>query len=422
MAGGSTGGELAALDRAARAAYAAAGRGGRRSCAISPASSRAGATRPGQLAERLEPYTTGSLSALFSRPTSVRPDGQLVCFSLRGLPERLKPVALCSASTRSGARSRRRRAGAASSSTRPGSSIARAGRRRVPPPARQERPQALVRPDDDHPGRRRPARDRARAGDRRQRRQPDPAAPGAAGDRPRRRGLPADRGRARYLLTLPARPRALRRRRRPLPAAGSSRARPSTGWRRATPPSSPRRPSDRARLHAPALLLLLPVLVIAAALGGDQAPPSQAALADIPAAYLALYQQAGARASGSPGSSSPAIGKVESDHGRDPGNGRARTAPARSGRCSSSPRPSPSTAGPPGRPEPEHRRPARRDLGRGGDARRERRPRRHRAALYAYNHADWYVERGARLGRDLHGRRRRRCGRRSRRRRRARRR
>src|SRR6266540_1757220 len=46
------------------------------------------------MAERLSPYASGSHSALFSRPTSARPDGPLVCFALRGLPERLKPPAL----------------------------------------------------------------------------------------------------------------------------------------------------------------------------------------------------------------------------------------------------------------------------------------------------------------------------------------
>jgi type IV secretory pathway VirB4 component len=46
------------------------------------------------LASRLEPYATGSHSSLFARPSSAQPDGQLVCFSLRGLPDRLKAPAL----------------------------------------------------------------------------------------------------------------------------------------------------------------------------------------------------------------------------------------------------------------------------------------------------------------------------------------
>jgi len=48
-----------------------------------------------------------------------------------------------------------------------------------------------------------------------------------------------------------------------------------------------------------------------------QPPPSQAAVADIPASYLRLYRQAGARYR-VPWSVLAAIGKVESDHGRSP--------------------------------------------------------------------------------------------------------
>ncbi|WP_239406280.1 VirB4 family type IV secretion system protein [Frankia sp. Cj3] len=42
------------------------------------------------LAGRLVPYTTGSHRTLFDGPTSTRPDGHLVVFSLRHLPEELK--------------------------------------------------------------------------------------------------------------------------------------------------------------------------------------------------------------------------------------------------------------------------------------------------------------------------------------------
>jgi type IV secretory pathway VirB4 component len=87
-------GELAALDRAARAAYAASGSQAPLLGDVSAELGRRGA--PGRsLAARLEPYAAGALSTLFARPTSVRPEGRLVCFSLRGLPEQLKPVALC---------------------------------------------------------------------------------------------------------------------------------------------------------------------------------------------------------------------------------------------------------------------------------------------------------------------------------------
>lgn len=73
-----------------------------------------------------------------------------------------------------------------------------------------------------------------------------------------------------------------------------------------------------AAAAAGAACLLLPVLVIAAAMGGGVgAEPSSTALADIPPAYLALYQEA-ATELGMPWELLAAVGKVESDHGRDP--------------------------------------------------------------------------------------------------------
>ena len=50
---------------------------------------------------------------------------------------------------------------------------------------------------------------------------------------------------------------------------------------------------------------------------GGQPTPSRAAVADIPASYLRLYRQAGARYQ-IPWAVLAAIGKVESDHGRAP--------------------------------------------------------------------------------------------------------
>jgi type IV secretory pathway VirB4 component len=44
------------------------------------------------LAGRLAPYVTGSYRGLFQEPTSTHPDRHLVVFSLRDLPEELKPV------------------------------------------------------------------------------------------------------------------------------------------------------------------------------------------------------------------------------------------------------------------------------------------------------------------------------------------
>ncbi|MDX6516529.1 MAG: hypothetical protein QOH73_2195 [Gaiellaceae bacterium] len=64
--------------------------------------------------------------------------------------------------------------------------------------------------------------------------------------------------------------------------------------------------------------LVLPVLAIAAAMGGTQVfEPSAGALADIPPAYLALYEEA-ATELGMPWELLAAIGKIESNHGRDP--------------------------------------------------------------------------------------------------------
>lgn len=44
------------------------------------------------LAARLRPFTDGAFSGLFSAPTTTRPDGHLVVFSLRGLADELKPI------------------------------------------------------------------------------------------------------------------------------------------------------------------------------------------------------------------------------------------------------------------------------------------------------------------------------------------
>jgi type IV secretory pathway VirB4 component len=102
LLGGLSGEELALLDRAARACYANAGIGADPFTHSRPAPLLADLCRSLELeghlgqsmAERLSPYASGSHSSLFARPTSARPEGPLVCFALRGLPERLKPPAL----------------------------------------------------------------------------------------------------------------------------------------------------------------------------------------------------------------------------------------------------------------------------------------------------------------------------------------
>ncbi|MEV6831263.1 DUF87 domain-containing protein [Amycolatopsis sp. NPDC051102] len=45
-----------------------------------------------ELAARLHPYITGAFSGLFSGPTTTRPQGHLVVFSLRDLADELKPI------------------------------------------------------------------------------------------------------------------------------------------------------------------------------------------------------------------------------------------------------------------------------------------------------------------------------------------
>jgi cell wall-associated NlpC family hydrolase len=83
-----------------------------------------------------------------------------------------------------------------------------------------------------------------------------------------------------------------------------------------------------AAVAAAACLLLLPVLVIGAASGGVQiSEPSTSALAEIPPDYLVLYQEAGTEV-GVPWELLAAIGKVESDHGRNPGSWKPNAAGA----------------------------------------------------------------------------------------------
>lgn len=93
-------GQRAVLDRAVTATYQRAG------ITSDPASwARPAPTLPdlaqtlaesgdvgAALADQLTPYTTGSHAGLFAGPTTTRPVGHLVVFSLRDLPEELKPA------------------------------------------------------------------------------------------------------------------------------------------------------------------------------------------------------------------------------------------------------------------------------------------------------------------------------------------
>ncbi len=94
--------ELPALERAVRACYASAGISDDPSTHNRPAplltdlvhALTADRDVGRSVASRLEPYARGAHSSLFARASTAQPDGQLVCFSLRGLPERLKAPAL----------------------------------------------------------------------------------------------------------------------------------------------------------------------------------------------------------------------------------------------------------------------------------------------------------------------------------------
>ena len=146
----------------------------------------------------------------------------------------------------------------------------------------------------------------------------------------------------------------------------------------------------KAAVGAASFLLLLPVLFIAAALGGsEQSEPTVVALSDIPPAYLALYEQAASRVR------PPLAAARRGRQGRIRPRPRPREQPAQRRRCRRADAvPARNVRGIQlGKRQhaPEHHRPARRDLRRRRDARRKRRPDDTTDALYAYNHADWYV-------------------------------
>ena len=94
--------ERAALDKAIMAAYHQAGitadpRTWARPAPLLPALAaalRAARTEPATaLADRLVPFTEGSHAGLFCAPTTTRPEGHLVVFSLRDVPDELRPAA-----------------------------------------------------------------------------------------------------------------------------------------------------------------------------------------------------------------------------------------------------------------------------------------------------------------------------------------
>ncbi len=95
------GAERAVLDRAITATYQRVGitsdartwtRPAPLLADLAEALSDAGDPAGTELAARLHPYITGAFSGLFSGPTTTRPQGHLVVFSLRDLADELKPI------------------------------------------------------------------------------------------------------------------------------------------------------------------------------------------------------------------------------------------------------------------------------------------------------------------------------------------
>jgi hypothetical protein len=95
-------GERAALDKAIMTAYQQAGitadpRTWARPAPLLPAVAtalRAARTEAAtELADRLVPFTEGTHAGLFAAPTTTRPEGHLVVFSLRDVPDELRPAA-----------------------------------------------------------------------------------------------------------------------------------------------------------------------------------------------------------------------------------------------------------------------------------------------------------------------------------------
>ncbi|WP_410593582.1 NlpC/P60 family protein [Amycolatopsis sp. lyj-23] len=155
------------------------------------------------------------------------------------------------------------------------------------------------------------------------------------------------------------------------------------------------------------VIIFIPTLIgngvsaaISALFGSGNSQPSATALADIPADYLALYRAAAGECPGLDWSILAAIGKIESDHGRSPlpgvhsgENGYGAGGPMQSKSATfdgviARHQIPPGGASPPSRYNPHDAIYAAAfmlcdDGVRRGDL---------RAAIFAYNHADWYVK------------------------------
>jgi type IV secretory pathway VirB4 component len=101
LGGELTSGERAVLDTAILSAYENAGitadvrthtRSAPTMADVARTLSSAGTPEAAALAERLAPYVTGSFAGLFDGPTTTAPDGHLVVFALKHLPDELKAI------------------------------------------------------------------------------------------------------------------------------------------------------------------------------------------------------------------------------------------------------------------------------------------------------------------------------------------
>ena len=154
------------------------------------------------------------------------------------------------------------------------------------------------------------------------------------------------------------------------------------------------RPDRVLRLGVGAIVAVVVFLgVVAGATSGVASAPAQskpAAVGDIPADYLALYQQAGL-AYGVPWQLLAGIGKVESDHGRNPNAYHPNEAGAQ-GPMQFIPSSWARYRWASGNPSPDVNNPRDAIFAAADYLRVAGAPQDLPRAIYAYNHAWWYVD------------------------------
>ncbi|KAA5825430.1 peptidoglycan DD-metalloendopeptidase family protein [Saccharopolyspora hirsuta] len=163
----------------------------------------------------------------------------------------------------------------------------------------------------------------------------------------------------------------------------------------------------RALVVLGAVVVLFPVLIVSAVMGalsslfgGGASQPSAAALSDIPAAYLALYRTAAGVCPGLDWSVLAAIGKIETNHGRSPlpgvhtGENHAGAAGPMQFLAATFAAVTAQHPIPPGGATPPSRYHPHDAIHAAAYYLCDNGARHHRdlhGAIYAYNHADWYV-------------------------------